>query len=335
MILVTGGTGLVGGHLLCKLTQQEESIRASFRSEKKKLLTRKLFDFYFNDKAALYFGKIEWIKADIRSLIDLNALFEGVCYVYHCAALVSFHKIDFYTCLEINRQGTANIVNMCLDFKVKKLCYVSSTAALGSNSKSMTNELVKWRPGKDVSGYSVSKYSAEKEVWRGVEEGLSVVIINPCIIIGPGLWNEGSLSLFRTSSRGILFYPSGANALVDVRDLVSNMLFLMHSDIVNRKFLCTGHNLSYKELLNALALQFKKQAPLVMVPKLIALIFASFSEVISLLLRKRRGLTLESVYSAYKNISYDSSLLIGETGLAFTPLSESLAHAIKGRIDQK
>ena len=112
MILVTGGTGLVGGHLLCELTQHHESVRASFRSEFKKQETKKLFEFYFNTKSQEYFNKIQWVRADILSLSDLNELFDGVSYVYHCAALVSFHKIDFHTCMSANRQGTANIVNL-------------------------------------------------------------------------------------------------------------------------------------------------------------------------------------------------------------------------------
>ena len=332
MILVTGGTGLVGSHLLCELTQRNELIRASYRTEIKKEETRRLFEFYFQEKSQQFFSKIEWVKADILSIPSLNELFLGVSYVYHCAALVSFHKIDFYTCLKVNRQGTANIVNMCLSYNVKKLCYVSSTAALGYNTNGLTDETTMWKPGKEVSGYSISKYSAEKEVWRGIEEGLSAVMINPCLILGPGNWNDGSLSIFKTASKGISFYPTGSNAIVDVRDVVSSLQFFMNTSIVSQRFLCTGQNISFKELQTELAISFNKKAPNIKSPRIIALLFASFSEVISLLLRKRRGLTIESVYSAYKNISYDNSLIIATTGQAFTPINETLNHAIKGRI---
>jgi len=332
MILVTGGTGLVGSHLLCELTQRNELIRASYRTEIKKEETRKLFEFYFQEKAQEFFSKIEWVKADILSIPSLNDLFVGVSYVYHCAALVSFHKIDFYTCLKVNRQGTANIVNMCLSYNVKKLCYVSSTAALGYNTNGLTDETTTWKPGKEVSGYSISKYSAEKEVWRGIEEGLSAVIINPSLILGPGNWKESSLSIFKTASKGILFYPTGSNAIVDVRDVVFNMIFLMQSANVNKKYLCIGQNISFQTLLSTLAQCFKKRPPIFKTPRFISLLFAAFSETINLFLRKRSGLTIESVYSAYKNIRYDNSLIIATTGHAFTPIIETLNHAIKGRI---
>ena len=170
-------------------------------------------------------------------------------------------------------------------------------------------------------------------MWRGIEEGLSAVMINPCVIFGPGNWNEGSLSIFKTSSKGISFYPTGSNAIVDVRDVVSCLLFFMNSPIENQRFLCTGQNVSFKNLQTELAICFDKKPPNIKSPRTIALLFAAFSEVINLLLRKRRGLTIESVYSAYKTIVYDNSRIIAATGIQFKPLRETLLNAINGRIE--
>ena len=334
MILVTGASGLVGSHLLCQLTQEEPIVRALYRSENRKQDAKEIFNFYFKEKADLFFNKIEWIKGDILSLTDLALMFNDITHVYHCAALVSFHKADFHRCLQVNREGTANIVNFCLKHKVEKLCYVSSTAALSYNTIGLTDESFKWTPGPEVSGYSISKFAAEKEVWRGVEEGLKAVIINPCVILGPGSWKESSLSIFKSASKGIGFYPSGSNAIVDVRDVVYSMHFLMNSEISSKKFLCTGPNITFKELLEALAVLFNKSAPKIKSPRLLSLIVAAFSEVINLILRKRSGLTIESVYSAYKNITYDNRLICETTGVKFHSLSDTLEHAIKGKIER-
>ena len=334
MILVTGASGLVGSHLLCQLTQEEPIVRALYRSENRKQDAKEIFNFYFKEKADLFFNKIEWIKGDILSLTDLALMFNDITHVYHCAALVSFHKADFHRCLQVNREGTANIVNFCLKHKVEKLCYVSSTAALSYNTIGLTDESFKWTPGPEVSGYSISKFAAEKEVWRGVEEGLKAVIINPCVILGPGSWKESSLSIFKSASKGIGFYPSGSNAIVDVRDVVYSMQFLMNSEISSKKFLCTGPNITFKELLEALAVLFNKSAPKIKSPRLLSLIVAAFSEVINLILRKRAGLTIESVYSAYKNITYDNRLICETTGVKFHSLSDTLEHAIKGKIER-
>ena len=334
MILVTGASGLVGSHLLCKLTQDEAIVRALYRSENRKQDTKKIFIFYFKEEAEYFFNKIEWIKGDILSLTDLELLFHNITHVYHCAALVSFHKIDFHRCMQVNRAGTANIVNFCLKHKVEKLCYVSSTAALSYNSNGLTDESFKWIPGPEVSGYSISKFAAEKEIWRGIEEGLKAVIINPCVILGPGNWKESSLSIFKSASKGIGFYPSGSNAIVDVRDVVYSMHYLMNAEISSKKFLCTGPNIAFKELLEALALLFNKKAPKIKSPRWLSLVVASFSELINLILRKRNGLTIESVYSAYKNITYDNRLICETTGVQFHTLTDTLEHAIKGKIEQ-
>ena len=63
---------------------------------------------------------------------------------------------------------------------------------VGENQNGLTNETHLWRNDRLRSSYSVSKHMAEMEVWRGVEEGLNSVIVNPCVIFGPGDWRESS-----------------------------------------------------------------------------------------------------------------------------------------------
>jgi dihydroflavonol-4-reductase len=203
MILVTGATGLVGSHLLFQLIEAGENCKALYRSEHKIKLVEKLFHYYNSPDAEILFSKIIWVKGDLNDPESLESLFLNVDYVYHCAAKVSFYKADFHSCLKENRTATANVVNYSLKNRIKKLCYVSSTAAIGSNENGLTDETTPWEPGAEVSGYSISKFSAEKEVWRGIEEGLTAVIINPCLILGPGDWNSGSLSIFRSAKKGL------------------------------------------------------------------------------------------------------------------------------------
>jgi nucleoside-diphosphate-sugar epimerase len=331
MILVTGATGLLGSHLLVELVSSKEKIRATYRNELKIKRVRKLFDYYFKEKSDLNFNKIEWVKSDFLVLNDLENLFQGVDYVYHCSGKVSFFKSDFHSCFRQNRDVTANIVNFCLSHNVKKLCYVSSTAALGTNPKGLTNETFKWENGKQVSGYSVSKFSAEKEVWRGIEEGLNAVIINPCVILGPGNWDDSSLTIFRTAEKGISFYPSGKNAIVDARDVAKSMHLLMDSQIHSERFLCTGVNLSFRQLFNELASLFGKKSPSIAAPYWLALITAYFMETISKILGNRKGLSVETTYSAYKNIQYDNSKLKNAIGIDFHSLKETLENSISGR----
>src|SRR5690606_140364 len=191
MILVTGATGLVGSHLIVKLLQENEEVKAIYREEKSLSAVKNVFQYYNSESL---FEKINWIKADITDIPSLEKTFEGIKKVYHCAAFISFDPNDKEKLMKINAEGTANIVNCCLDFKVEKLCYVSSVAALGdpTDKQHIITEETEYNPERLHNEYAISKYAAEMEVWRGFQEGLKVVIVNPGVIFGFGFPNNGS-----------------------------------------------------------------------------------------------------------------------------------------------
>jgi dihydroflavonol-4-reductase len=332
MILVTGATGLVGSHLLFQLIEAGEICKALYRSEHKIKLVEKLFHYYNSPDAEVLFSKIIWVKGDLNVPESLESLFLNVDYVYHCAAKVSFFKADFEACMKENRNATANVVNYSLKNSVKKLCYVSSTAAIGSNPNGLTTEETLWAPGPDVSGYSISKFSAEKEVWRGIEEGLPAVILNPCLILGPGDWQSGSLSIFRSAKKGLLFYTSGSNAVVDVRDVARSMCLLMNSSIVSERFLCIGENVTFQHLFTVLSKRFNTAPPKISVPKFLSLFAGTVLEFLSQISRKRNGFSIETAHSSYKNISYDKSKLIQAIPIQFYTLEETIDNAIRGQL---
>lgn len=259
MILVTGGTGLVGAHLLFKLTQSEARIRATFRSNSNLERVRKFF--LTQDKQGdLLFAKIEWKEADINNLPQLEEAFKGVDRVYHCAALISFDPRDFRKLKRINVRGTANVVNLCLAFEIDKLCYVSSIAAFSSNDgKKPITEENEWLGASNV--YGLSKYLAEMEVWRGAQEGLSVVIVNPGVIIGSGFWDQGSGKIFRAAARGPKYYPPGGTGFVTATDVVKIMIQLMNSDIRQERYILIDRNLSYETLLQLITEGFFLKKP--------------------------------------------------------------------------
>jgi dihydroflavonol-4-reductase len=328
MILVTGSTGLLGSHLLVELVSMYPKIRASYRSDSKLEQVRKLFKFYHKNRSEEFFNRIDWVKCDLLDITQLDNLFSGVEFVYHCSGKVSFFKSDFSDCFRQNRDVTFNVVNYCLQFKVKKLCYVSSTAAIGYNLKGLTSENNKWENGKTISGYSVSKFSAEKEVWRGIEEGLNAVIINPCVILGPGNWNDGSLTIFRTAEKGISFYPNGKNAIVDVRDVAKSMRLLMDSTISSDRFLCTGINTSFHNLFSQISLKLGIKPPSILAPRWIALTVAFISETLGRITGRKSGLSIETVHSAYKSITYDNSKLKNAIDIHFHTLEDTIDNAI-------
>jgi dihydroflavonol-4-reductase len=165
-----------------------------------------------------------------------------------------------------------------------------------------------------------------------MEEGLNAVIINPCTVIGPGLWEEGSMEMFRVANNGIPFYPSGCNATVDARDVATSMVFLMDSGIQNERFLCTGSNKDFRGLFTAITRAMNKKPPRIYAPKWLAIPVSYFLETISLVRKKRQGMTIESARAAYATRIYNSNKLKKLMPNPFFSLEESIEHAIKGRI---
>lgn len=260
MILVTGGTGLVGAHLLLRLAENGVKMRAIYRDEKGIQKTKSLFEHY--QKSTL-FNTVEWIKGDILDITALEDAFIGITQVYHCAAYISFDSKDENKLRKINIEGTANIVNFCLAKGIEKLCHVSSIAALGdlaAHETSITEE-TEWNPEKYHSDYAISKYGAEMEVWRGQQEGLQVIIVNPGIIIGPGFENQSSGQLIKKVADGLLFYTYGKTAFVVVDDVVRITIELMESSICNERFILIGQNIVFRDLFNTIADTLKVKRP--------------------------------------------------------------------------
>lgn len=251
MILVTGGTGLVGAHLLMELVKNEPKVRAIYRSEVKIVQTKSLFRKY---QMQDYFHKIVWIKADILDLTDLEYAFEDIDRVYHCAAMISFEKKDYPLMRKVNIEGTANMVNLSISYGVKKFCFVSSIAAVEKNPYGgPTDEKEDWNQEKHKNGYAITKYGAEMEVWRGSQEGLEVAIVNPGVIIGPGFFRQGSGRLYFAVYNGMKFYTSGRTGYVGVWDVVKSLIGLMNSDIHNERYILVAQNLSYREVFTDIA----------------------------------------------------------------------------------
>lgn len=264
MILVTGGTGLVGAHLLVHLTENGESnLRAIYRNPKQIEKTKALFELY--QKSDL-FAKIEWLKADIIDIPSLEIAFQNIEYVYHCAACISFNPNDENQLRKINIEGTANIVNFCIDKNIKKLCHVSSIAALGDLTQNhvqhaFITEETEWNPEVLHSDYAISKYGAEMEVWRGHQEGLQVVIVNPGVIFGPGFWDQGSGAFFTSIKKGFPFFTKGSSAYVAVTDVVKIMRLLMISDCNGERFTLIAENISYKDIIFKIAAKIGAKKP--------------------------------------------------------------------------
>jgi nucleoside-diphosphate-sugar epimerase len=253
MILVTGGTGMVGAHLLYRLIKQGHRVRAIKRKTSNNGIVKKIFSYY-SDEFETLFSKIDWFDADILDNEKIYHAMQGIESVFHAAAMVSFNPADRDRMIENNVKGTTILVNAALENKVKGFCHVSSIAALGAADKEkMINENTFRNPRAKYSGYSISKYYSELEVWRGITEGLPAFIINPSVILGPGNWESGSPSFFLNVHKGMKFYPPGMKGFVDVIDVVNAMILLMEKKTIGERYIVSSENLSFKDVFNKIA----------------------------------------------------------------------------------
>ncbi len=261
MTIVTGATGLVGSYILLQILTDnpDAKVRGLFREINGIEDVRKLF--IISDREVL-FSKIDWQKTDITNIPSLETIFEDAEYVYHCAGFVSFDRRDEPKLRKTNIEGTANIVNISLAKKVKKLVHVSSIAALGDpKPDELRSEESEWNPESYHSDYAISKFGAEMEVWRAFNEGLSTVILNPGVVLGFHNRFGSSSIIFKNAKKGENYYTNGITAFVAARDVAKIALLAMQSNLVGKRFALVSENLSLKYFLELLADIYKTKPP--------------------------------------------------------------------------
>lgn len=326
-VFVTGGTGLVGAHLLVELAKAHHHVTALKRTTASLATVRSIFSYYDCEHL---FETINWVTGDITDITVLEDCIEKQDVVYHTAAMVSFDPRDRDDLFHINVEGTANVVNACLLHDVSTLVYVSSTAAVGKgDGKSAVVESNDWSEDTHVSNYALSKHYAENEVWRGNAEGLRVIVVNPCVIIGPGDWNKSSATIFKTIYQGLRFYTAGANAFVDVRDVVKAMLLLEANEVFNERFLLIGENLTYQALFNKVAKSLGVQPPNMLVKGIWVNIFWRLEWVRAMLFNVPPKVTKESAHSASNTVEFSAQKIQEATHFRFRTINEAADNAAR------
>jgi len=323
MILVTGGTGLVGAHLLLELLKKEKDIFALKRPSSDINITKRIFSYYTDDFQNI-FDNINWVDGDILDYQSITEALKDVTKVYHCAAAVSFQSSEKQTIADTNRIGTANLVNACLETGIEKLIHVSSIGTLGrAGVTGIVDEDSQWN-SKKTSVYSTSKYHAEMEVWRAIAEGLNAVIVNPSIIIGPSDWNKGSAKLFDTMYRGLKFYTRGSNGFVDVEDVVKLMIILMESDTSAERFIINAENVPYKIFFTSMANALNVKPPQIEAKRFLSEIAWRALWVKSLFTGKQSSITKETAVTANQIYNYSNKKIIDTTSYKFMSIDESI-----------
>ncbi|UOR05283.1 NAD-dependent epimerase/dehydratase family protein [Hymenobacter aerilatus] len=324
MIFVTGGSGLLGSFLIDALVARGYAVRALYRNAIPTGATAQ---------------QVEWVQGDIRDTELLYASLDGITHLFHCAGLVSYAPQDETALLQVNVEGTAAVVDACLQRAGVRLCHVSSVAALGGATATpeapagplVLDETAKWDLGAEHPAYATSKYLAELEVWRGVAEGLNAVIVNPSVILGPADWDRSSTRLFRYAYQQHAFYTAGNINFVDVRDVVAMMLYLaFETSLMSQRYVLSAGAMPLREFLTEVARYFQKKPPTLQVPTWAAEAIWRLEHLRSVVTGARPLITKDTARAGRRATSYRAEKVQQATGLPFRPLAETIAWCCEG-----
>lgn len=314
MVLVTGGTGFLGSELIRQLLLKGEKIRALKRNSSQ-------IPAILENQPSL-----EWADADLLDYFSLEDAITGITKIYHCAAHISFDRKDKSLMHRVNVEGTVNLLNISMAAGIRKFLHVSSVAALGDSKKGEpVTERHHWQFGAGQSGYSVSKYESEMEVFRAAAEGLNTVVVNPTIIIGRNAGKEGSGQLFETIRKGMPYYPGGSFGYVDVEDVARIMILLMESNITGERFILNAENWTYRDFFTEIALKFNKKPPAIALSPWMLKLAGYAAGILSLITGKSYGLTRDTARSAFKKQNYSNDKIKKTLDLEFKSVKDSIS----------
>ncbi|MGL5317149.1 MAG: NAD-dependent epimerase/dehydratase family protein [Bacteroidales bacterium] len=325
MILITGASGLIGGHLLVKLYKEKRKVRAFIRPTTRFEQLELICSFYKVDWLDVK-SHIEWVYGDMLDEASLYSACENVAEIYHCAAVVSLDSTDAKALDEVNVRGTELICKAALAGRVKSFCMISSIAAIGAplHAGDAADETCKKEEGSSGSDYSRSKYKSEEVVWEYIRKGLPAVIINPGVVLGPGLLNAGSMKIFETAMKGVPFYTSGGTGYVDVRDVVDCACLLTLRRVTGERYILVSENASYAQLFRLISDAVGVRRPFIPVGRPVLNVIGTISTFIQWVTRKPLKYTRSILLAAANRKYYSSAKITQEFGVRFIPLAETV-----------
>ncbi len=325
-VLVTGATGFLGSYILRLFHSKGYKLRAIKRENSSTLLIKDIVD------------DIEWFCGDVTDLPFMEEAISGVDWIIHAAATVSFDSNDKIKMMSVNVGGTENVVNLSLEFGIEKILHVSSIAALGrKENHSIIDENAQWENSKYNSDYAISKFKAECEVWRGIQEGLKAVIINPSLIMGAGFWHLGTCKMIKQAEKGLLFYPKGGNGFVDVRDVAEISLKLLESDISGQRYIINEDNYLFKNAFSIMSSSFNQKGPKIKSPDWLIDFIWRAEGIKSIILGTEPLITKELARGLQTFFQYDNSKIRAAFNHKFRSLEETISDVVntyqKSKID--
>lgn len=328
MNLVTGGTGILGANLIWELVLQNKPVIAAKQVTSDLTNIKELFRINHNTEYENYFNKITWIEINLFDIYEIEETIKKykISTVYHCAGLVSFSDKDKEKLFRVNEFATTNLVDACLAFPSIHLCYVSSIATINNTDyQSTLDESVFWKTSGHESFYAISKYNGERQVWRGIEEGLSAVIVNPGVILSLGFNLHGSNKIFEFSEKGSAYYPTGFSAYVAASDVAQCMIKLIELKVTGERYIICENNYSHKEIIHTVQNHLNKPLSNKEANFTHLYLLYLLSKLLNFFRFSKISFSKASIFSLLNRQNYSNAKVIKETGHVFKPVKNLIA----------
>ena len=314
---VTGGTGFVGANVVRLLLQQGYDVTALVRSNS-----------CLDNLKSL---EIEIVQGDLNEE-DLWQPMSGCQVLFHVAAQYSLWQTDSVLLHRSNVLGTRNILHCARKAGIERTVYTSSVAAIGVRTGEVPADETYQSPVEKLVGdYKKSKYYAEQEAIRAINQGQDVVIVNPSTPIGaldlkPTPTGE---IIVRFLARKMPFYVNTGLNLIDVKDVAWGHILALEKGKTGDRYILGNLNLTFAELLNKLAEITGLPAPKSTIPYWIPFTVAWLEENIWTKFGKQPSIALDGVKMSQQKMFYDSSKAVRELGLPQSNIDQALKEAVK------
>lgn len=317
-VLLTGGSGFIGGRITRLLCARGEQVRCLVRSSSR---VDHLQDL-----------DLELVTGDLTQPASLKAAVEGCDLIYHVAASYRLWSRNPEELYRSNVEGVRSLLEAAEAAGCRRVVYCSSVGVLGTPSDG--------RPGDEespvaladmVGHYKRSKFLAEEEARRAADRGLPVVIVNPSTPVGPGDLRptETGRIITRFLNRQLPFVLDTGLNLVDVDDVAAGHLLAAERGAPGRRYILGNQNLTLAQIASMLAEITGLPAPRGAIPYAAAWTVGALSTFFQgSLLGREPAVPLEGVRMARKRMWFDSSRAVRELGLPQTPVRDSLLRAV-------
>lgn len=295
--LITGATGHLGLNIIKQLVKENKKVKAF-------VLPNDINITNLPKKVEICYGNVT-DKKDVEKFLKSSNGEDNI--VIHCAGIVTIaSKFNQFT-YDINVTGTKNIVDACIDNKVKRLVYISSVHAIKEKPNNEVITEIKSFNKDDVVGlYAKTKAEATKYVLDSTKRGLDAVVIHPSGIVGPDDYGRGHITqLIIDFYKGHLTAGvSGGYDFVDVRDVAYGIIQAAEKGKKGECYILSNQFFKVQDLINVIAEVTHKKPIKTYLPLWFAKLTAPIAEFYYKILKQPPLYTKYSLYTLQCNANF-------------------------------